>query len=106
MPPKKENINVYTSTKTNLMSLQGVGVKTVDYIWTCRNRHLVIDADKVAQMNPRSLKMLDFTKPEGYDSESACSDQEVSTPKRKPTVDSKVDSDQPQQKMKELCCCR
>ena len=101
MPPMKEKVNVYTATKTKLMSLQGVGVKTVDYIWTCRNRHLVIDADKVAQINPRSLKMLDFTKPEGYDSKSTCSDQEVTTPKRKPTVDSKVDIDQPQQKMQE-----
>ena len=84
------------------MSLQGVGVQTVDYIWTCRNRHLVIEADKVAKMNTRSLKMLDFTKPEGYFSESTCSDQELTTPKRKPTVDSKVDSVQPQQEVQEL----
>ena len=103
MPPRKEKVNVYTATKTKLMSLQGVGVQTVDYIWVCRKRHLVIDAAKVAKMSPRSLKVLDFTKPEGYDSDSACSDKEVkqSTPERKPTDSSTVESDQPQREVQQ-----
>ena len=103
MPPRKEKVNVYTATKTKLMSLPGVGVRTVDYICVCRNRHLVIDAAKVTKMSPRSLKVLDFMKPEGYDSDSTCSDTEVrkSTPERKPTDISTVDSDRPQREVQQ-----
>ena len=32
MPPKKEKVNVYTASKTTLMGLQSVNVRTVDYI--------------------------------------------------------------------------
>ena len=59
----------------------------------------MIDADKVAKMNPRSLKILDFTNPQGYDSESTGSDQSVheQAQGQSSTNNQNVDNDETQQ---------
>ena len=38
----KDKVNCYTATRTKLMSLLGVGVQTVDYIWACCNEDKLI----------------------------------------------------------------
>ena len=70
MPPRKDKVNVYSASKTTLTSLRGIGVRTVDHIWYCRSKKMRVDAEKIKNINPRAMKVLDFTVPEGYDTDT------------------------------------
>ena len=72
MGKNNNTVNVYTSTKTELYGQRGVSLQTVDYIWECRRRHLVIDSERVLKMNPHGWKMLNFSYPGQKDDESCC----------------------------------
>ena len=90
MAPKKAPVNVYTATKTTLNGLRGLGCKTVDYIWACRDKNQLIDPEKI---NQRCIPLLDFTVPDDYLANASSISGEVSiaqeSNKNSPTTDTR-----------------
>ena len=80
---RTKRVNAYTATKTTLVGLQGIGVRTLDYIWNCRERGEKIDVEHVRSLKPKVLQILDFSVPGSCDPESTSSSSDSDSSSRK-----------------------
>ena len=80
---RTKRVNAYTATKTTLAGLQGIRVRTLDYIWNCRVRGKKIDVEHVRSLKPKVFQILDFSVPGSCDPESTSSSSDSDYGSRK-----------------------
>ena len=78
-----KRVNAYTATETTLVGLQGIGVRTLDYIWNYRVRGERIDVEHVRSLNPKVFQVLDLAVPGGCDPEPMSSSSDSGYSSRK-----------------------